>query len=51
MSLYTQALVDAGFTRHQAAVYSYLVENGPSGASIIARQTGIARTLAYRILD
>lgn len=51
MSLYTQALIDAGFTRHQASVYSYLVENGPSGASIIARQTGIARTLAYRILD
>lgn len=51
MSLYVQALADAGFTKHQASVYSYLVENGPSGASIIARQTGIARTLAYRILD
>jgi sugar-specific transcriptional regulator TrmB len=51
MSLYTQALTDAGFTKHQASIYSYLVENGPSSASIIARQTSIARTLTYRVLD
>lgn len=51
MSLYTQPLTDAGFTKHQAVVYAYLIENGPSGASMIARHTGIARTLTYRVLD
>jgi len=48
---YVQALIDAGFTRHQATAYSYLVEHGPQPSSIIARQTGVSRTLMYRILD
>ncbi len=51
MSLYTQALIDAGFTKHQAAAYTYLVENGPTAASVIARHSGISRTLIYRVLD
>ncbi len=49
--MYAQALIDAGFTRHQAAVYAYLVEHGPSQASSIARTTNISRTLTYRVLD
>jgi len=49
-SPYFQALVDAGFTEHQAEIYVYLVENGPKQASIIARRTGISRTLTYRVL-
>jgi len=51
MSQYTQALIDAGFSKHQAAAYTYLVENGPTAASVIARHSGISRTLMYRVLD
>ena len=51
MTIYTQALTDAGLTRHQAAAYTYLVAHGPTAASVVARQTGIARTLMYRVLD
>jgi len=51
MLLYTQALIDAGFSKHQASAYTYLVEHGPTAASVIARHSGISRTLMYRVLD
>jgi HTH-type transcriptional regulator, sugar sensing transcriptional regulator len=49
--MYEQALIDAGFSRHQAAVYSFLIANGPRQASAIARETRISRTLVYRVLE
>lgn len=49
--MYEQALIDAGFSAHQAAVYSFLIKNGPRQASAIARAVHITRTLVYRILD
>lgn len=51
MSLHHQVLKDAGLTNHQAAVYTGLIERGPAAASTLARTTGIARTLTYRVLD
>lgn len=42
--------MQAGLTRHQAAVYSALVKMGRKQASTVARETGVSRPLTYKAL-
>lgn len=46
-----KTLIELGLTQNQSLTYTYLLENGPKTASIIARRTKIARTLLYKVLD
>ena len=48
---YQQSLIQAGFTKDQAAVYEALARSGPSHASDAARSAGLGRPLTYKILD
>ncbi len=46
-----QALVQAGLTQHQAAVYEVLIQHGSQKATKIAFLAGVPRTLSYKVLD
>ncbi len=46
-----QALVQAGLTPHQAAVYEALIQHGPQKATKVAFLAGVPRTLSYKVLD
>jgi sugar-specific transcriptional regulator TrmB len=48
---HTTPLQTLGLTSHQATVYALLVREGAMTASVIARKTGIARTLTYYVLE
>lgn len=50
LTSYQQTLVEAGFSKNQAVVYTYLIEHGTKPASIIARRSRIPRTLTYKVL-
>jgi DNA-binding MarR family transcriptional regulator len=45
-----QALVQAGLTPHQAAIYEALIQHGPQKATRLAFLAGVPRTLSYRVL-
>lgn len=42
-----QALVQAGLTPHQAALYEALIQHGPQKATRLAFLAGVPRTLSY----
>lgn len=44
-------LVQLGLDANQILVYEYLLENGPSKASVIAKNTPLKRGLVYKTLD
>ncbi len=46
-----QALVGAGLTPHQAAVYEALIQHGPQKATRLAFLAGVPRTLSYKVLE
>lgn len=46
-----QALVQAGLTPHQSAVYEALIHFGPQKATKLAFLAGVPRTLSYKVLD
>ncbi len=46
-----QALVQAGLTAHQAAVYEALIQYGPQKATRAAFLAGVPRTLSYKVLS
>ena len=46
-----QALVRAGLTPHQAAIYEALIQRGPQKATRLAFLAGVPRTLSYKVLD
>ncbi len=46
-----QSLVQTGLSNQQAAIYGKLIEMGASPASKIARESGLSRPLAYKVLD
>lgn len=46
-----QALVQAGLTPHQAAVYEALIQHGSQKATRLAFLAGVPRTLSYKVLD
>jgi sugar-specific transcriptional regulator TrmB len=46
-----QALVQAGLTPHQAAVYEALIQHGPQKATKVAFLASVPRTLSYKMLD
>jgi sugar-specific transcriptional regulator TrmB len=46
-----QALVQAGLTPSQSAVYEALIHYGPQKATKIAFLAGVPRTLSYKVLD
>lgn len=45
------ALVRAGLTPHQAAVYEALIQRGPQKATRLAFLAGVPRTLCYKVLE
>lgn len=46
-----RALVQAGLTPHQAALYEALIQHGPQKATRLAFLAGVPRTLSYRVLE
>jgi predicted transcriptional regulator len=46
-----RALVQAGLTPHQAALYEALIQHGPQKATRLAFLAGVPRTLSYKVLD
>jgi len=46
-----QALVQAGLTPHQAAIYEALIQHGPQKATRLAFLAEVPRTLSYKVLD
>jgi sugar-specific transcriptional regulator TrmB len=49
--MYEQSLTQAGLYLEQAQIYELLLKNGPQKAGKIAKNTGITRSLVYRILE
>jgi len=47
----TKALIDAGLSKDQAAIYTSLLDSGSRNAKMISTKTGIGRTLAYKVLE
>ncbi len=48
---YTQELTRLGLSPEQASIYEYLLKEGPSPASRIAKTSTLKRGLAYKVLD
>ena len=44
-------LAQLGLDSNQILIYTFLLENGPSKASVIAKNTPLKRGLVYKILD
>jgi len=49
--LYEEILEQAGFSKEQSLIYSYLLKNGISPARKIGLETNIKRGLLYKVLD
>jgi sugar-specific transcriptional regulator TrmB len=48
---YQQELIRIGLTHEQATIYEFLLKNGPSPASRIARHALLKRGLTYKVLE
>ncbi len=46
-----RALVEAGLSAHQSAIYEALIQRGPQKATRLAFLAGVPRTLSYKVLD
>ena len=44
-------LIEAGLSEEQALIYNALLEKGPQKASVLAKWTGIKRSLVYKVLE